>query len=455
MTDNLHSRRSFLVKTAGAGIAAAVAPLVLPRHVLGGGGFQAPSDNVNVACVGVGGMGKVNLRNMEGINVVALCDVDWAFTGPVFDTYPKAARYYDYRRMFDDMSDQIDGVVIATPDHTHALITLAAMERGIHVYTQKPLTWSIWEARQLGRAAREYPVVTQMGNQGRSSDAIRLIAEHVKAGTIGDVREVHIWTNRPIWPQGVDLPSVLKRKPDLLDWDLYLGPAQEMAYDPAFHPFTWRGWVPFGTGALGDIAAHSMAFPFTALDLDAPTTVQTRSTAFNGHSYPLATTSFYEFPARGARPALKMFWYDGGLKPPHPVGLPDDELLESNGTMYVGSDGILIFQDDRLRFLPDELDKNRPDVPRLFDRIKGESHEMNWVRAVRGEEEATSPFSFAAPLTETVLLGVVSLRAGNRKLQWDADNLRVINLPEANQYLRREPRKGWELPELPAHAGSK
>lgn len=449
MTDNLHSRRSFLAKAASAGIAAAVAPLVLPRNVLGGAGFQAPSDNVNVACVGVGGMGKVNLRNMEGINVVALCDVDWGFAGPVFDTYPKAARYYDYRRMFDEMSDEIDGVVIATPDHTHALITLAAMERGIHVYTQKPLTWSVWEARQLGRAAREYPVVTQMGNQGRSSDAIRLIAEHVKAGTIGDVREVHIWTNRPIWPQGVDLPSVLKRKPDLLDWDLYLGPAQEMAYDPAFHPFTWRGWVPFGTGALGDIAAHSMAFPFTALDLDAPTTVQTRSTAFNGHSYPVATTSFYEFPARGARPALKMFWYDGGLKPPHPDGLPDDELLESNGTMYVGSDGILIFQDDRLRFLPDELDKNRPDVPRLFDRIKGESHEMNWVRAVRGEEEATSPFSFAAPLTETVLLGVVSLHAGNRKLQWDADDLRVVNLPEANQYLRREPRKGWELPKLP------
>ena len=453
MTGEVHSRRAFLGTTAKASAAAAAA-FIVPRHVLGGPGFRAPSDTVSVAAVGVGGIGKGNLRRMEGINVVALCDVDWAFAAPVFEAYPKAAPYWDYRRMFDEMEDEIDGVVIATPDHTHALITLAAMERGLHVYTQKPLTWSVWEARQLGRAAERYPVVTQMGNQGRSSDAVRLIAEHVKAGTIGDVREVHVWTNRPIWPQGMEMPTILKRKPTLLDWDLYLGPAPEMAYDPAFHPFTWRGWVPFGTGALGDIAAHRMAFPFTALDLDAPATVETRSTAFNGISYPVASTSRYEFPARAGRPPVRVLWYDGGLLPPRPDGLPEDEVLGPNGMTYAGSKATLIYQDDVLRFLPDELDKDRPDVPQLFERIAGESHEMNWIRAIRGEEEATSPFSFAAPLTETVLLGVVSLRAGNRKLHWDAENLRVTNLPEANEYLRREPRRGWELPAVPAPTGS-
>ena len=226
---------------------------------------------------------------------------------------------------------------------------------------------------------------------------MRLIAEHVKAGTIGDVREVHVWTNRPIWPQGMEMPTILKRKPTLLDWDLYLGPAPEMAYDPAFHPFTWRGWVPFGTGALGDIAAHRMAFPFTALDLDAPATVETRSTAFNGISYPVASTSRYEFPARAGRPPVRVLWYDGGLLPPRPDGLPEDEVLGPNGMMYTGSEATLIYQDDVLRFLPDELDKDRPEVPRLFERIAGESHEMNWIRAIRGEEEGDVPLLVRRP----------------------------------------------------------
>lgn len=441
------SRRAFLRAAGGAGAAFAAAPLVLPRNVLGGPGFRAPSDTVNVACVGVGGMGKVNLANMNEIAVTALCDVDLDFAAPAFETWPRASRRQDFRRMFDEAGDDIDGVVIATPDHTHAIITLAAMERGIHVYTQKPLTWSVWEARQLGLAARRYDLVTQMGNQGRSSHALYDIAEHVQGGTIGDVSEVHVWTNRPIWPQGMDLPSVLKRKPENIDWDLYLGPAPEMAYDPAFHPFVWRGWTPFGTGALGDIAAHSFAFVATALELGPPASVETRSSAFNGHAYPVASTTFFEFPAQGERGPVRLVWYDGGFKPPRPEGLADDEWLRPNGALYVGSKGALLHMDD-IRFLPGDLAENAP--PRRYDRIADESHENNWVRAIRGEENASSPFSFAAPLTETVLLGVVSLFAGNKKIHWDAENLRITNLPEANRHLRRAPRKGWELPAVDA-----
>ena len=364
------SRRAFLGALGKTGAAFAAAPLILPRNVLGGPGFRAPSDTVNVACVGVGGMGKVNLANMNDVAITGLCDVDLDFTAPAFETWPKAARYQDYRRMFDEISDDIDGVVIATPDHTHALITLAAMERGIHVYTQKPLTWSVWEARQLGLAAQRYNVITQMGNQGRSSNELYDIAEHVKGGTIGEVGEVHVWTNRPIWPQGMGLPSVLKRKPDGIDWDLYLGPAADMAYDPAFHPFVWRGWVPFGTGALGDIAAHSFAFVATALDLGAPTTVETRSSAFNGHSYPVASTTFFEFPAHGERGPVRLTWYDGGFKPPRPEGLSDGEWLNSNGMMYVGSKGTLL-----------HMDGVRPDARRSCGK-----HPSPTVRPHRGRE---------------------------------------------------------------------
>ena len=446
-TTRFSSRRAFLETMSKAGAAIAAGPMLVPRHVLGGPGLRAPSDTVSVACVGVGGMGKYNLEAMEDAQVAALCDVDWDFTAPVFETYPEAARYQDYRRMLDEMSSQIDGVVIATPDHTHALITLAAMQSGLHVYTQKPLTWSVWESRQLGIAAERYDVVTQMGNQGRSSNALREIAEHVKAGTIGEVSQVHVWTNRPIWPQGMDMPSVLKRKPATLNWDLYLGPADEMAYDPTFHPFVWRGWVPFGTGALGDIAAHSFAFVFTALDLDAPDTVETRSTAFNGHSFPVASTTRFTFPARGDRGPVDLHWYDGGLKPPRPEGLEDDEWLAPNGTIYVGSKGSLLHMNG-IHFLSRDRNEDRPEVPRLYGRIEGESHENNWLRAIRGEEEPTSPFSFAAPLTEAVLLGVVSLFAGNRKIHWDPENFQIPNIPEANEHLRRKPRKGWALPTL-------
>lgn len=451
MSDETISRRSFLGTLAKAGAATAAAPLIVSRRVLGGADHQAPSDTLNIAGVGIGGVGQHKLKALaETENIVALADVDGEYAADAFKAHPDANRYWDYRRMLDQEGDRLDGVVVATPDHTHAVIAMAAMERGLSVYVEKPLTWSVWEARQLAEAAERTGVVTQMGNQGHSSDAARLVNEHIRAGTIGAVREVHAWTNRPIWPQGIEMPDVLKRTPETLDWDLFLGPAPEVHYDPAFHPFSWRGWVDYGTGALGDMGAHLIDHPYWALELDAPTTVETRSSAYNGASYPEASMTHYRFPARDAYPPVRMIWYDGGLMPPRPDELPEDEALNpTGGVLYVGSEGKLLHDTygQNPRFLPVELDEDRPEVPRLFERVEGENHEMNWARAIKGEAEAVSPFSYSAPLTETMLLGIVSLKAGHRKLRWDADELRVTNRPEANQYLRRDPRDGWALTE--------
>ncbi len=449
MSKKALSRRKFIGTMAKAGVAAAAAPMILPRNVLGGPGYQAPSDTLNIAAVGIGGMGAYNLRELARTeNIVALADVDWGYAAPVFEAYPRARRYWDFRRMFDEMASEIDGVVVATPDHSHAVITMRAMERGLHVYTQKPLTWSVWEARQLKEAAERTGVVTQMGNQGHSMDSARFVNEHIRAGTIGEVREVHVWTNRPIWPQGMDLPELLERKPQQLNWNLFLGPAPVTPYDSAFHPFSWRGWVDYGTGALGDMGAHLIDHPYWALELEAPLSVERRSTDFNFASYPNANLTYYDFAARDNYPPLRLTWYDGGLMPPRPEELPaGEDLFPEGGVLYVGAEGKLLHHNygKNPRFLPLELNEDVPEVPQLFVRVSEESHEMNWVRAIKGEAETVSPFSYAAPLTETMLLGIVSLKAGNHRIQWDAENLRVTNLPEANDFLRREPRRGWAL----------
>jgi predicted dehydrogenase len=447
---------------AKGGAAALTAPLVVPRRVLGGPGYQAPSDTVNIAGIGVGGVGEGNLGNVavpEGSsedgpseNIVALADADHSYASEVFDKYPDAATYYDYRRMLDEMSDQIDGVVIATPDHTHAKITADAMQRGLHVYTQKPLTWSVGEARYLRRLAAETDVVTQMGNQGHSSDDARLVNEYIRGGAIGEVQRVDVWTNRPIWPQGIEMPEEIQRMPDQLRWDLFLGPAPQEPYHDAFHPFSWRGWVDWGTGALGDMGAHLVDHPFWALELEAPETIQTRSTPFNGASWPNATMTHFQFPMPGDRSALSMKWYDGGLMPERPEAIPADEsLTPGGGVLFTGEDGYLMHETygSNPRIYPTEL-ANELDTPdQQFERVPDENHEMNWVRAMKGQAEATCPFDYASRLTETMLLGIVSLRAGNRKLEWDGDAGQVTNVAEANQYLsRQDPRQPWRLSEV-------
>jgi predicted dehydrogenase len=510
------TRRDFVARAATT----AAAITIVPRHVLGRG-FTAPSDKLNIAGIGVGGMGKSNLLAVASQNIVALCDVDWDYAGKALDDpdgdvqrlqarlqqatttetqrkqieeqiagthllkehLPKAQRYRDFREMLTRQKD-IDAVIVATPDHLHATIAMAAMDLGKHVYVQKPLTWSIAEARQLAAKAKQSRVATQMGNQGHSWDDARKAVEYVWAGAIGDVRQVHVWTNRPLayWPQGIPRPEPLRTSPDeirwnmsgvmerlagamagnypvpdTLSWELFLGPAPYVPYHPVYHPFNWRGWVDWGVGAIGDMGAHLIDHPFWALDLGFPTTVETVATPFDKVCHPMASTTYYEFPARGAKPAVKLTWYDGGLLPPRPAEF-SDEMIERNGRMvykdqvnptggvlFVGSKGKLMHDTYGLnpRLLPKSLHDSYGVPAKKLPRIPV-SHEMNWVEAAKNNTETSCPFEYAARLTEVMLLGVVSLRAGT-KLHYDGAAMRVTNSAEANDYLRREYRSGWSL----------
>ena len=514
------TRRRFLSNVA-AGSAAAL----VPRHVLGRG-FTPPSDMLNIAGVGIGGMGRQNLINLSSQNIVALCDVDWGYADKGFERLdtdiqrlrdrlanptappaegqpaaagqsrapfdpvkakarldnmirlknehlPKAKRYKDYREMLEKQKD-IDAVLVATADHMHAPIALAAMELHKHVYVQKPLTWSVEEARKMARTAKETKVATQMGNQGHSLDDARLTVEYIWAGAIGEVQEIHIWTNRPLgfWPQGIPRPEALKEPgdklpwngkgvnerlagamagdypvPDTLAWNLFLGAAApNIEYHPIYHPFNWRGWVDWGVGAIGDMGAHLIDHSMWALNLGMPSSVETISTPFNGATYPHATMTFYEFPARGPLPPVKLTWYDGGLKPNKPGELGDEELSQEGGALLIGSKGKLLHETygARPRLLPRSLHDSFGKPPQKLPRIPGEAHEMNWVDACKGKTEPSCPFEYAARLTEVMLLGIVALKAG-KKISYDGPNMRVTNLPQANDYLRREYRQGWSV----------
>jgi predicted dehydrogenase len=490
------TRRSFVSGMAKA----AFGVTIVPRHVLGGPGFIAPSDTLNVAMIGAGGMGMSNAQSLVAgaQNIVALADVDMnrvmrdvagraqnrdgtvnEVGAKLKSAYESAKKYSDFRRMLEQEGSAIDAVVVATPDHFHAVAANAAMQMGKHVYVQKPLTYSVHEARVLRDTARSTGVVTQMGNQGHSSDDARRINEWVQAGVIGPVREVHIWTNRPIWPQGVPRPTTALAGdqagnwgarnlgpqfaaamagsypvPAGLDWDVFLGPAPFVEYHPIYHPFNWRGWVDWGVGALGDMGAHLVDHPYWALELGLPTTIEATSTPFGADTdetpatYPLATTVHYEFAARGSQPPVKMSWYDGGLMPARPDVLPEEITLErGGGVIFVGDKGILMHETygSNPQIFPESLRAEAERVPEKYPRV-GMSHEMNWATAAMGTGKANSSFDYASPLTETMLLGIVALRTGQgRKIVYDAESMSVTNIPEANQFLRREYRQGWSL----------
>jgi len=504
-------------KTKGAGLPrrefmrnaalAAAAFTIVPRHVLGGPRHIAPSDRVNIAGVGVGGMGRANMQALSSMNLVAMCDVDWSYVDARYADIPKqmeaadkrlseatddkqkaqaqaqitgwrqlqaqlpkTKRYTDYREMLAKQKN-IDAVVIATPDHTHALIALAAMDLGKHVYVQKPLAWSVEECRRLAAKATASKLQTQMGNQGHSSDDARLVNEYIQSGAIGAVTEVHVWTNRPLayWPQGIPRPAPLPANardlpwnmngvmtraagsfgsytpPDKLAWDLFLGPSRYIDYHPIYHPFNWRGWTDWGVGAIGDMGAHLIDSAFWSLDLDYPTTVETTSTPYNHDTYPMASTTYYEFPAKGVRPAVKMTWYDGGLTPPKPVEMGDEELNKGGGVLYVGTKGKLLHDTYGFnpRLLPKSLHESAGKPKETYARI-ATSHEMNWIDAIRGTQKTTSPFEYSARLTEIMLLGVVALNAG-KKIHYDGNAMKVTNVPDSDALLKRKYRAGWEL----------
>ncbi len=437
------SRRGFL---AGASAAAAVFTIV-PRSVLAASGLKAPSDKLNIAGVGVGGMGKSNVNECSSENITALCDVDWDYAKEIFQSYPNAQRWKDYRKMLEEQKD-IDAVIIATPDHAHAVIAMEAMRRGKHVYVQKPMTHTVYEARMLTEAARTYKVVTQMGNQGHSGDGVRKICEWIWAGIIGEIKEVHAWTNRPVWPQGIERPADSPSVPQNLDWDLWIGPAPLRPYNPAYHPFKWRGWWDFGCGALGDMACHVLDPVFTALQLKYPTSVEACSTPVNNETFPSGSIIRFEFPARESMPPVKLTWYDGGLKPDRPAELEENRPLDqaASNVLFIGSQGVLRcgeYGDDpqlipysRMR----EVKFPEPTLPRIKT-----SHEMNWVDACKTGGQATSHFDYAGPFTEAVVMGNLALRRLGKKLLWDGENMKFTNDEEANQFVGKPYRAGWNL----------
>ena len=447
------SRRTFLV-----GAATASTFMMVPRYVLGGSGSPAPGDKLNIACIGAGGQAAWDIEQLDqaGAHIAFLCDVDWKHAEETFAKYPQAPKYRDYREMLDKEKDKIDAVLVAVPDHTHAPASMYAIKKGKHVYCEKPLTRTVYEARAIGKAAREAKVATQMGNQGMAFEGNRLINEWIWDGAIGPVRDVHVWSDRPThlgkknlyWAQGVERPQDTPPVPPTLDWDLWLGSAPYRPYHPAYVPFAWRGWWDFGSGGLGDMGIHNIAPAFSALKLTAPTCVHASSTPVFEETLPVASIVHYEFPARGEMPPVKMHWYDGGLLPPRPPELEDNrELNHEDGLIFVGDKGTILVEGwggESPRLIPESkmLAYQRP--PKTLPRSIG--HHKEWIEACKGNGAPRSNFpDFAGPLTEAVLLGTISVRLMGKKLIWDAENFRVTNSDEATQMLRYQYRQGWTL----------
>ncbi len=411
------------------------------------------NERLNVAGIGVGGKGASDVSGAAdaGCNIVALCDVDENRARGTFKKYPDAKRYTDFRKMLEEQKD-IDAVTVSTPDHVHAVAAVMAMKMGKHVYCQKPLTYSVEEARVMAETAKKYGVATQMGNQAHAGEPIRRAVELVRAGIIGKVHEAHVWTNRPIWPQGLKDRPPAEPVPDSLDWDLWLGPAPKREYNSAYVPFKWRGWWDFGTGALGDMACHIMDMPYWALNLDAPTSIEANSEGSTRESAPLWSTITYQFPARDDRPPVKLVWYDGyrGLdRKKAPQNFPPEEVLEGEdpkrfGSILVGEKGKLFFNRGNTNWVvkPSSTLEGFQEPEKTIARVANE--DVEWVDACKGGPPALSNFSYAGPFTETVLLGNVAIRVGKR-IEWDAKNLKCPIAPEADQYIRREYRKGWGL----------
>lgn len=472
MDNNLHlssqnSRRDFM-KSASC---AAASFFIVPRHVLGGRGFVPPSDTVMLGMVGVGGKGRQNtgeFLKLDDVRVTAVADPSnyWnladfyyrseAGRGPVIEMIEehynakdpsfRVAEYLDFREMLEKESG-IDGIVCSTPDHTHAYISLLAMRAGKHVYCEKPLTHNIWEARQVQKVAKETGLATQMGNSGHSADGIRQTVEYLRAGAIGPVQEVHAWVPATRWVPGLKgLPTGTSTLPVGFDWDLWLGTRQPVPFHEDYVPVTWRDFWMFGCGALGDFGCHDMDASTWAFDLAAPESVEILPAGYSDSNIdPYGEIGYYHFPARGEQPPLKLTWYSGGLRPAQPEMLPKGETLPRRGTMFVGDKGIILNDGgERVPMIFPESQREaftppKPSIPR------SNGHFRDWIDAIKGGPASSANFEYGARLTEITLLGVLSLRMGGQKIEWDAEQMKAKGLPDADQYIREPVREGWEM----------
>ena len=483
------SRRDF-IKSAAA-ISAGI--LIVPSHVVSGLGYQAPSDRLNIAGVGIGGRGFSVLQSMEEhANIVALCDTDWRYAQRTFDRYPNARKFWDWRKMYDEMPDDIDAVVVATADHTHASVASHAMTLGKHVYVEKPLSHTVYESRLLTRLASTHRLATQMGNQGASDEGVNLMVEWIKNGEIGEVRHIEAFTDRPIWPQGINTPITAQAVPDTMDWDLFIGPAKMRPYNEIYTPWNFRGWWDFGTGALGDMACHILHPAFKALELGYPTKVQGSSTLLMMDSAPMAQKVTLIYPERnssfGQLPGVKVDWFDGGIQPLKPAGWPAGRTMNNRGggVLFHGSKDTLVcgcYGAD-----PWLLSGRVPAVAQTERRVDT-SHFVDWIRACKESPdsriETKSAFRESGPFNETVVMGVLAVRlqALNKELEWDGANMQFTNInPDeeltmvtadgfsitegrpafartrsdpmnaqafANGLIRTKYRDGWTLPDMP------
>jgi hypothetical protein len=432
------SRRGFI----GTAAATAAGITVLPSNTIAGLGHKAPSDKLNIAAVGIGGMGFANLKNMETENIVALCDVDWKYSNKVFDHFPNAKKYWDWRKMYDEMGKSFDAVLCATADHSHAGVTAHAITMGKHVYTQKPLTHSVYESRLLTKLAKKYNIASQMGNQGSSGEGVSLTCEWIWNGEIGEIKKIEAFTDRPIWPQGLNTPKETPPVPETLNWDLFIGPARMRPYNPIYTPWNWRGWWDFGTGALGDMACHILHPVFVAMKLQYPIKAQGSSTLLLTDCAPNAQMVTLTFPARPKQkgikinlPEVEVIWYDGGLKPPMPKGWPAGKDMNDagGGTIFHGTKDTLIcgcYGKD-----PWLLSGRVPKVPQVRRRIKV-SHEQDWIRACKespaNRVPTASDFKEAGPFNEMVVMGVLAVRLQglNKILDWDGPDMKFTNLTD-------------------------
>lgn len=484
------SRRSFLQKGSAAAIGASALGsfFIVPRHVLGKG-YRAPSDKLNIAGIGIGGKGTSDIRNAynKGAeNIVALCDVDWNQGKASFEAHPKAKKYKDFRTMFDEMGKDIDAITISTPDHQHAVAAMAAMQLGKHVYDQKPLTHDIYEARMLTEAARKYKVVTQMGNQGASNPGQRQMQDWFNKGMIGTVNEVHVWTNRPVWPQGIPVPTQKMPVPDGVDWDLWVGTAPWVDYNPAWHPFKWRGWWEFGTGALGDMGCHLIDPPFRVLGLGYPTEVECSvgsvflkdwTPEYIPEGCPPSSRTQLKFgPTKLNKSDVNLIWYDGGLRPAHPELIPANDPIgdddSSNGAILIGDKGVMTCGTYGLvpkLYLKNgkKMEMAKGAFENKYSSMPEYGHQVAWTDACKAgfnskeHKELTSSFDYAGPLTETVIMGNLGIRSytlrepradgkgftnpGRKKLLWDGKSMKVTNFDAANQFVKRDYRGNWTL----------